>query len=90
MNGLMQTVVQLIQTVESLDGTSYENEDRVKEIDKQLEQLTNDTIRVRYWIVREVLYCTIIYSNIEVKTHIDNLPDGRKQVIFEKRWEDDV
>ena len=58
---------EIIREVKKLDNTSVSNRIIAEAYNKKLEQLSGGAINVRIWVMGELLHCTVIYPNKQMK-----------------------
>ena len=57
----------LVREIRSYDGTSWDNLEIVKSLDKKLQKLSGNTIGTRIWRDHNMLHCVVVFPNKSVE-----------------------
>lgn len=77
-----QKIEELVNAVEMLDGQSQDMSILLESIDDKLNELSNGTIRVRYWVVDGRVCCTPVYQNKMIREEYSS--QIKKQVQYKQ------
>jgi len=61
----------IIKTVESLNGSDKGNLFVLKQMNNELQDLTNGTVCVRIWCLDNLVFCNVVYASDAVKELFD-------------------